>query len=63
MKTTSMLKRLMPNIGGPKQKKRQLLMSIAQAPESNVVHSTNLDISLRVQKKHKSAVEATTKDG
>jgi len=30
MKTVSSLSRLMPNVGGPKQKKRQLLMSAAQ---------------------------------
>jgi len=31
MKTVSSLSRLMPNIGGPKQRKRQLLMSVAQS--------------------------------
>ncbi|CAI6375539.1 unnamed protein product [Macrosiphum euphorbiae] len=58
-KTVSSLSRLMPNVGGPRQKKRQLLMSVAQsqllyaAPiwASALVFEVNIKKLLKPQRK------------
>lgn len=58
MRTINSLSRLMPNVGGPKQKKRQLLMSVAQsqllyaAPiwTSSLIYEVNVNALLRPQR-------------